>query len=407
MSLDSREIFLGRQPILDRNRQLFAYELLFRSCTRNAAEVVDDSVATATVITHMVGELGIAASLGPYRGFINVDAAMLASETIELLPVDRVVLEVLEGVQITPAVVHRCRALKDMGFQLALDDFVALEPQYFPLLEFVDIVKIDLLALPDNALGALVMALKRWPVRLLAEKVETDAQAQDCSRRGFDYFARPAVLSSRKLNSSELGLIRLMGLVLDDSDTGLIEDAFKREPALAINLLKLCNSAALGLRGQSPTLRQAIAVLGRRQLQRWLQLALYASGAGAQGPGYLLTLAATRGRLMENLATKLGKSTGLADHAYITGVLSLLPALFGVAIEPIIAPLNIGEEVRAALVDKRGLLGDLLLLAEAADSGDMVAYAKRAGQLPGISNSVANSCLTEALAWANSLTAEL
>jgi EAL and modified HD-GYP domain-containing signal transduction protein len=329
-----------------------------------------------------------------------------------LLPVDRVVLEVLEGVQITPAVVHRCRALKDMGFQLALDDFVAMEPQYFPLLEFVDIVKIDLLALPDNALGALVMALKRWPVRLLAEKVETDAQAQDCSRRGFDYFqgyffARPAVLSSRKLNSSELGLIRLMGLVLDDGDTGLIEDAFKREPALAINLLKLCNSAALGLRGQSPTLRQAIAVLGRRQLQRWLQLALYASGAGGQGSGYLLTLAATRGRLMENLATKMGKGAGLADHAYITGVLSLLPALFGVAIEPIIAPLNIGEEVRAALVDKRGLLGDLLLLAEAADSGDMVAYAKRAGQLPGISNSVANSCLTEALAWANSLTAEL
>lgn len=116
----AQEIFIGRQPILDRDQQLFAYELLFRTCWQNSAPVRDDLAATATVIRHVFTELGLETALGPYPGFINLDARMLTSEVVEILPRDKFVMEILETVEITPEIVRRCRELKTMGSRLAL-----------------------------------------------------------------------------------------------------------------------------------------------------------------------------------------------------------------------------------------------------------------------------------------------
>ncbi len=116
------DIFIGRQPILDRERKLYAYELLFRHNHQNGAEVSDDLAATATVLSHVINELGLEASLGPYIGFVNFDARMLMSEAIEMLPHRKFVLEVLETVEITEEIVERCHKLKELGFTLAMDD---------------------------------------------------------------------------------------------------------------------------------------------------------------------------------------------------------------------------------------------------------------------------------------------
>ena len=124
------QLFLGRQPILDRNQQLFAYELLFRSGSRNFADVTCGVQATATVIANAFTELGVEAALGNCRGFINVDEAFLFSDLLELLPRHAVVLEILETVPPTPAVIERCIALKAAGFTLALDDVVQLAPEW-------------------------------------------------------------------------------------------------------------------------------------------------------------------------------------------------------------------------------------------------------------------------------------
>jgi len=157
----THEIFIGRQPILDREQQLYAYELLFRRSTQNSAEVTDDLAATATVISHVFSELGLEAALGPYLGFVNLDARMLASDAIELLPKEKFVLEVLETVEITPAVVARCRELKDKGYTLALDDFVAFEEKHTPILDLADIVKVDLMGMDAGALEKTVRALRQ------------------------------------------------------------------------------------------------------------------------------------------------------------------------------------------------------------------------------------------------------
>ena len=407
------DIFIGRQPILDLGNQLYAYELLFRQGGQDSAQVSDDLAATATVLSHVFNELGIEEALGPYLGFINLDARMLLSDAIEMVPCDKFVLEVLETVEITGEIVERCQALKEMGYTLAMDDFVGLEERHRPLLDLVDIVKIDIMGMDDATLANTVAALKPWPVKLLAEKVDSDAQAQLCRQLGFTlfqgyYFAKPALVAGKKLSQSQASLLRLVGLILEDADTGELETTFKPEPGLTLNLLRLTNSAASGVRQKITSLRHAITVLGRRQLQRWLQLLLYtnpAAGSGLANP--LMQLAATRGRFLELAAAGLaGASRELADHAFMTGIMSLMPALLQAPMEDILKTLPLLPKVRDALEARAGTLGKLLSLAESLEANDAGASRALMGELPGLNCDDVNRALTQALAWAASINRE-
>ncbi|MCL4682890.1 MAG: EAL domain-containing protein [Rhodocyclaceae bacterium] len=410
MDTPIQEIFIGRQPILDRNQRMFAYELLFRSGRQNFAQVSDDRMATATVLSHAITELGLEAALGPYLGFINLDARMLMSEVLEMLPRDKFVLEVLETVELTPQVVARCRALKDMGFTLALDDFVTLEDQHRPLLEMADIVKVELMGMSEADLAGTVKALRHWPVKLLAEKVDNEAQVKRCLELGFElfqgyYFAKPTIIAGKKLSHSEMTLNRLLGLILEDADTGDLEAIFKPEPGLTLNLMRLTNSAASGVRQKITSVRHAITVLGRRQLQRWLQLLVYADAApGDQLASPLMQLAATRGRFMELLAGDLmGADRDLIDRAFMTGIMSLMPALLHVPIDEVMKGLNVANDVREALVARRGTLGRMLQLAEKQEEGDLDACFTLIVELPGLDTERVNAILAQAMAWANNL----
>lgn len=198
--IPAAHVFLGRQPILDRRQQVIAYELLYREGSGNEARVSDDAQATARVIGHLFRDFGINTVLGRCEGFINVDAETLMSRRIESLPKARVVLELLETVRVDEDIVRRCRELKQQGYRLALDDFSAYHECYEPLLEMVDIVKIDILELDRVALASLVRRLRLYPARLLAEKVESWEIAQRCLTLGFDFFqgflfGRPTVLA--------------------------------------------------------------------------------------------------------------------------------------------------------------------------------------------------------------------
>lgn len=407
------EIFIGRQPILDRKHELFAYELLFRSGgVTNAANVQDDLAATASVISHAFVDLGVEQALGPYKGFINCDESLLLSDILEILPSDKIVLEVLETVDITPAVVERCAELKARGFTLALDDFVNFEDKWKPLLELVEIVKVDLMPLSAPALLETTRALQRWPLTLLAEKVDSREQAEHCLKIGYGlfqgyYFAKPAIIAGKKLGHSQMALMRLLGMVLGDAETGDLEKVFKHEPGLSMNLMRLTNSVATGVRVKVTSMRHAITVLGRRQLQRWLQLLLYTNPAGGNVASPLLQLAATRGRLMELLAGRLqpGKRE-LEDQAFMVGIMSLMPTLMAVPMAEILGSISVATEVRAALETGGGLLGEMFKLTEALENGNGEVCHAQLERLPGLNAGDVNAALTQALTWANNIARE-
>lgn len=403
--MTTQDVFLGRQPILDRDQRIVAYELLFRSADTASVTVTDDMQATASVIHHAFSEMGVQTVLGKQLGFINVSADMLLSDLVELLPRTQVVLELLETIRITDAVIGRCRELKQQGFILALDDFV-FDESYRPLLALVDIVKVDLLLHSQDELRSAVSRLKQWPVRLLAEKVDSAEQAAFCHSLGFDlfqgyYFARPAVLSAKRTDPTQMALTQLLGLVLGDADTPQIEQMFKQHPSLTYNLMRLVNSVGSGVRHSIGSVSQAIMVLGRKQLQRWLQLLLFTLQAGAPYPSPLLLLAATRGKMMELLAGKQQRNADYCDEAFMAGILSLIDSLIDKPLADIVGELGLGERLAAALLHREGEMGGLLQLVESVEHPDLDRTLSLLAQCGGLSLSDLTAAEIEAMSWAN------
>lgn len=189
MESKSVEVLLARQPIIDRQGRPVAYELLFRDAVhRLDAGVTDNALATAHVVQQAFRGLGIRTVVGGNRAFINFDAECLHDAAVLRLPSQGVVLEILETVVIDATLIERCRALKAMGYQLALDDFSHFDVAYAPLMALIDIVKVDVMQLEPAALEKLVRQLRIWPTRILAEKIDSRERARHCLALGFDLF---------------------------------------------------------------------------------------------------------------------------------------------------------------------------------------------------------------------------
>ncbi|WP_234193179.1 EAL and HDOD domain-containing protein [Pseudacidovorax sp. NFM-22] len=404
-------LYIGRQPILGRNQQLHAYELLFRSGHAAGAQVLDGAQATATVIVNAFAELGMAHALDGHPAYINVDTQLLFSDVLELLPRQAVVLEILESVPATPAVLQRCLHLREAGFTLALDDVVDFDARTAALLPLARVVKVDLLPLAADAVAPLVRRLRAASpaVLLLAEKVERREQFDACLALGFSlfqgyHFARPTIIAGRRLGHSQHTLIRLMGQLGADADSGALEETLKPEPGLTMNLLRMANAAGAGATRAVTSLRDVIQVLGRRHLQRWVQLLLFAADARGGAASPLLLMAATRGRLMESAAQLLRpRDAGLADGAFMVGMMSLMPAVVGLAMEDILGPLRLAPAIDRALRDGAGLLGELLTLAQASESGNLQGLAQALQAHPDLSPALFNQAQAEALEWAHAI----
>jgi c-di-GMP-related signal transduction protein len=411
MSEQTHELFLGRQPILDRNQNLAAFELLFRSGHFNGAQIEDDVFASATVINHAFSELGVETVLGKHTGFINLSAPLIMSDVIELLPRNKVVLEILETVRVTDQLVQRCLELKRAGFTLALDDFTGREDEFKSLLDIVDIVKVDVQHMDDATLRETTHRLQQLPVRLLAEKVDSREQVERCLALGYElfqgyYFARPSIITGKRLGRAETALMRLLSLVLSDADTPQIESVFGQNPDLGVNLIKLLNSVAVGGKDRIDSLRDALTVLGRTQLQRWLQVLLFtlSSAPAAEFPSPLLILAATRGKLMELIAHGLRPADrDFHDKAFMTGILSLVNALLGMSMAEILGPMPVDEDVRYGLIRRSGPLGSMLLLVEALEESELMGIEKALEAVPGLEHRQVIGLQVEAMAWANSI----
>jgi len=406
------KFFLGRQPILNRIQQIVGFELLFRSAeSLHAANILDVQAASASVIVNALSQFGFQDVLGRHKGFFNVTYEMLMSDEVELLPKESVVIELLETIIADKEVLARCRTLKSLGFTLALDDHV-YSPSFAEIYELIDIVKVDVLEVPADELKPMIQKLRAWPVTLLAEKVESAEQYLFCSELGFDlfqgyYFARPVVLRQKKLDVGKLAMMRLMQQVMADTELEEIEETFKQNPGLTYNLLRLVNSVAIGLRVRIKTLRHALMVLGMEQLKRWITLALYAGkdDNGVQSP--LLEMAAMRGKMMELLVLSLrtgGKEH--ADRAFMAGVLSLIDVLFEDSMEELVGKLNLVEDVRAALLQRDGLLGGLLTLVENVEQTDFSGVNEQLEE-SGLSLEQLLSAQLETISWSDRLSTTL
>ncbi|UJP00275.1 MAG: HDOD domain-containing protein [Nitrosomonas sp.] len=405
------EVYLGRLPILDNKQNLVAYELLFRSDQHNVVTITDNSAASANVIIDTYGQLGIENVIGKRRGFIKVDDKLLLNDTICMLPKKHVVLEILRSVDINDEIIQRCSFLKQKGYQLALSNVTHLDVRFDRIMPLINVVKINITALSQQDLLSLVKRLRRWPVLLLAEKVESQEIARNCIALNFQmlqgfYFAKPEIISGKRIDPSKLSLLKLLLLVVRDSEVGDIENELKYQPSLSYNLLRMVNSAANGLPSTINSIKRAIMILGRKQLQRWVQILLYAAKQRDGGTSDALMQTATvRGKLLESIAiADRPHDKNHQDRAFMVGVLSLLDTLLGIEMSELVGTLSIQKDMSEALLTRRGSLGYQLALIEAYEKGESEIVLSMLPELGFLSMEEFIRLELEATAWAHRIT---
>ncbi len=404
------EVYLGRLPILDNKQNVVAFELLFRSDQQNnATTITNNSSASASVIIEAYGELGIENVIGKRRGFIKVDAQLLMNDAIFTLPKKHVVLEILRSVEINEQIIHRCSFLKQKGYQLALSNVVQLNKQYRYIMPLINVVRINVNALSVHELLSLLKELKHWPVLLLAEKVENPEVARRCIALNFQmlqgfYFAKPEIIAGKRIDPTKLSLLKLLLLVVKDSEASEIENELKYQPGLSYNLMRIVNSAASGLPSKINSIKRAIMILGRKQLQRWIQILLYAANKEKNGgtSNVLMQTASVRGKMLELIAVAdRPHDKNHQDRAFMVGVLSLLDTLLGIEMSKLVETLSIQKDMSDALVARRGYLGRQLQMIETYEKGEFEKTSTILTEMGFLSFSEFTKMELEAAAWAN------
>lgn len=374
------QVFLGIQPIFDRNLHTYGYELLFRSeAAPNAFDGTDAVRATNTVISNTFLTIGADKILGKRRGFINFPREMLLDESAAALPSNIVVVEVLETVRPDVEIVNACRKLKNAGFLLALDDFV-MHPDYKQLLEIADFLKVDFRATSRQECRALA-GLGRNGLRLLAEKVETQDEFDLARGMGYEYFqgyffAKPRMLSARDVPASKINSIRLLReLQKPELDFDRLEWLTRMEVSLARKLLRYVNSAAFDRRVEIHSIKNALVLLGETEIRKLVSLAIM-PGLVTDRPSELIRSSLLRARTCESIAAHSTLRSRQSD-CFLMGLFSLLDAMIGRPLDSLIGELGLPADVRLAMTGKARApspletVYNLCLACERADSAEI------------------------------------
>ena len=357
--LTEATVYLGRQPIYGANREIRAYELLYRGAAGDVTARFDDAdQASAEVMLKAFLEIGLPTVSPRQPVFINHTQHLLAMDPI--LPADRCVVEVLEDVAADRETLAALRRLKKLNYRIALDDFVYSEA-LVPMIELADYVKLDLQALGANRFQEHVNLLRRFGVRLVAEKIESEAEFGWTRRLGCTlfqgyYLRRPEVVSGRRIPSNRLSVLSLLSECANlESSAAMIAAAIARDAPLTYGLLRLANSALHRRRSEIRSPAQAVTMLGIDFVSRWATL-LMLSGHNDCPSGYL-EAALQRARMSELIGTSLNCS---AQEAYITGLLSTLDSVFNEPLASLVEPLPIDSRYKRALLEREGALGAVL-----------------------------------------------
>lgn len=385
------EIFVGQQPILDVKGDLFSYELLYRNSDRNAFPDVNPEIATIAVIVNTYLSPGFE-QIAVKKTFINFSATLLETDIFDTLDPDRVVIEILEDVTLTPTLVTRLKQLRNMGFQLALDDFILqrqhnLYPDFF---QSIDYIKVDFLSTTESQRSAIEALKGTYPhIILLAEKIETHQQFEAAKSSGYElfqgyFFAKPNIVKRKKLPSDILLYYEILKLLNEeDPDIEEISALIMRDVSLTYKLLKHLNTYAFRTSKKISSIHHAIVRMGLQKFKKWIQfLAIYQKSSG-EPDGWVKALvkySLTRANVCELLALRNGKYK--SDEYYMLGMFSLIDLILKQNPADIFPLLPVSQEIIETLGDQPTEMTPYLQIAKALerlDFRDAIHQAERLG----------------------------
>jgi EAL and modified HD-GYP domain-containing signal transduction protein len=398
------DVFVARQPIYDSAMAVMAFELLYRpSPSATKARITDPRQATLEVISSAALEIGLDRLSGGQPVHINFPMELLVDVPDLPLPPNLVVIEVLEDVRAEKAVIEGIRKLRARGHRIALDDYSPhiSDPR---LLEFADIVKLEITHPPAGELAKLVAELKPRGVQLIAENVETPEDFESCVALGFTgfqgYFLQhPQTFRAKRVPSSRLSTLRLVASLSNEQYAiDEIELLISQNVSMSYHVLRCINSSYYNLARKIDSIRQAIVILGVDHLRQLCSL-LCLQGFDDRPPSLFLN-AMTRARMCE----QLGRLGGAKDTGafFITGLFSLLNAMTGMPTQKIVEELPLSPAVSRALVAGEGDLGKALKCTRAYERAawDHVNYGN-------LSPALIRAAYVDALFWAEQARAML
>jgi EAL and modified HD-GYP domain-containing signal transduction protein len=390
--------YVARQPILDLRGRVHGYELLFRAGPE-AVFCGDGDTATRTILDNTI-LFGLEKLTGGLPAFVNCTSEALIGNLVHVLPSGMTVLEILETLEPTPALISACCRLKAEGFRLALDDF-SWSPRFDPLVELADYIKVDFLLTGAEERQRLLKRLSGVSVALLAEKIETQEEYKLACAEGFTlfqgyYFCRPVLIENRKVPANRLSHIEILQLMQGESiDLHKLTCLLKRDASLTYRLLRLVNSPMYGMRQEVRSIQAALLAVGEDAFRRIALLAI-ASELNSGQPAEILHMAFVRARFCEEAA---GQCALDSTEQYLAGMLSLLPAMLRLTMQELTPLLPLRAEIREALEGRANPERVLIEWLEGHERGDWAACDATA-LAHSLDQSALALCYAEALIWA-------
>lgn len=389
--------FVARQPVFDREQNVFGYEILFRNGVEDFFNADPELAARSTLDSSLL--YGINTLCDNRRAFVNCTREVLFKDLITLLPPSQTVAEILETVEPEDRVIAACKRLKTAGYLIALDDFAPNDPR-IPLVEYADIIKVDIRATRPEERAAMMRRFGSAKCKMLAEKLETPHEFYQARDLGYAYFqgyffCRPEVVIGREVPASQLHYMRLLEMVSrQEIDLRELEGMLKQEASLSYRLLRYLNSPLFGFSLEIKSIRHAMAVLGEREMRRWIRLVVTV-GAAEQACSELVLMGLARARFCELLSTRLQSNSDL----FLLGLLSVMDAILEVSQDVLLEQLPVDKETKAVLLGQNSSLRPLYQLMLAQESGEWAESSKLAKEMK-LSDEEVSSTWFQALQWA-------
>ncbi len=377
------ERFVVRQPVFDRNQDVFGYKIICSSHHPESLDSLAQSHLTLKEIENTFLLIGFDKITRGRPAFVDLTRSLFEGEAEVTLPKEWTIVEVSYGPEPAAALLSSCRHLKEQGFTLAADYSLMLVPELAPLASLVDIVRTRMDGKAD-VLRAVRERLASNGMRFLAERVHTRDDFQQASNAGYDYFqgyffSEPIIISEREIPQYELSQLRILHEInRPELDYRSLENVIKQDVSLSYRLLKYINSAFFGFRQKVSSIKQALTLLGEREIKRWASLVIF-TNLGRNKPAELVVASLIRANFCESLAASVGMRES-GPELFLMGLFSMLDALLGRPLAEILEDMPLSDDIKNALVGKRNKfksLFDLVVSYERGDIRDFVALAAR------------------------------
>ena len=355
-------LYIARQPVLDENKEIFAYELLYRD-DMSQANIKNSRLATVAVLSSTLNKFGIKNLLGSKKAFIKADEQFLLHEVVLTIPKEHFIFALqIEG-QINNSLQKRIDELYKLGYIFAINDSLVDDTTLYnfeTLKQYIQYVKVDI-----NTSEQKINEIISLGAKIIATKVETDDMLDKAKLHNIIYvqgffFSKPKILEQEKFDSETQYIINLCNKLMQDSEIDDVVIEFEKNSAITIQLLKFINSGSFHFRHNLSSIKQVLTLVGRTKLTQWLMLMIYSSSSTTSTQECpLMEQVRSRCKLMESVAKLVSQE--LVSEAYFVGVLSLMDVLFGVSLRAILKEMNVDKQIREALLHNRGKLGKIYL----------------------------------------------